>query len=238
MILTPANIQEADFRAGTIILVDKPSGWTSFDVVNKVRYAIRHKLGVKKIKVGHSGTLDPMATGLLILCTGKFTKKLHDLTGYDKSYDGTITLGATTASYDAELPPENEKPVGDISKEQVESIRQNFLGEFEQFPPIYSAIKKDGVAAYKIARKGGEIKMESRPVRVDALEMLEIDLPQLNFSVRCGKGFYVRSLAHDFGQKLGCGGYLSALRRTSIGDYRIEDAWNMDTLIKAIQEDT
>jgi tRNA pseudouridine55 synthase len=223
-----------DFQTGQMLLVDKPIGWTSFDVVNKVRFAIKHKLKVRKIKVGHSGTLDPMATGLLIICTGKWTKALHELQGLDKVYTGEITVGATTATYDGEAVPENQKPYTHLTQEMILSQTDEFQGPLNQIPPIFSAIKKDGVAAYQLARRGKEIELEPRPVVIHSFQIDRIDLPKISFIVRCSKGFYVRSLAHDFGSALGTGGYLSALRRTAIGAYRVEDAWNLEDLIQSI----
>lgn len=225
-----------DFLAGRLLLVDKPKGWTSFDVVNKVRFALKHKLGVKKIKVGHSGTLDPMATGLLLICTGKATKALAQLQGLDKVYSGEITLGATTPTYDAESAPENERPTEDISDEQIIEASKKFHGEMDQVPPIYSAIKKDGVAAYTLARRGKEVKLEPRRVQIHAFNILEVDIPRVRFRVHCSKGFYVRSLAHDIGDAIGSGGYLSMLRRESVGSFHVGNAWTIDQLILAIRQ--
>ncbi len=225
-----------DFLAGRLLLVDKPIGWTSFDVVNKVRYALRHKLGVKKIKVGHSGTLDPMATGLLLLCTGKFTKALARLQGLDKVYTGEITLGATTPTYDAESEPENQKPTENLTKALILDASRKFHGELDQVPPVFSAIKKDGVAAYTLARRGKEVSLEARRVTIHDFQILEVEIPFVRFRVHCSKGFYVRSLAHDFGHALGTGGYLSALRRESVGPYQVRDAWKLDQLTEAIRQ--
>ena len=224
-----------DFLAGELILVDKPLEWTSFDVCNKLRGALKSVLRVKKIKVGHSGTLDPLATGLLVIATGKKTKALHDLTGLDKRYNGTIRLGATTASYDAELPEENICSVDHLSKEDILLKVKSFLGESLQLPPIYSAVKKDGVPAYKVARAKGEIKMEPRPIRIDRFDILSVNLPQVGFDCSCAKGTYIRSLAHDLGQELGVGGYLSSLRRTEIGDFSIDNAKTVEEWLEIFE---
>ena len=220
---------------GSCLLVDKPQNWTSFDVVNKIRGALRHNLGLKKIKVGHAGTLDPMATGLLLICTGKFTKKLADFQGLGKEYMGTITLGATTPSYDKETEPDSVFPYNHITKDQIEVVRQQFLGEIDQFPPMYSAIKVDGQPLYKKARKGEVVAVKSRPVTIHEFEITNIELPDVTFRVACSKGTYIRSLAHDFGAALNNGAHLSALRRTKIGHFNIDDAWKLEALIEHIE---
>ncbi|MEQ8706503.1 MAG: tRNA pseudouridine(55) synthase TruB [Phaeodactylibacter sp.] len=225
-----------DFKAGTTLLVDKPQGWTSFDVVNKVRYKIKHRLKVKKIKVGHSGTLDPMATGLLILCTGKFTKTLHQLQGLSKAYTGTMYLGATTPSYDAESEVQDRFPTAHITPELIEQARQQFLGKIQQVPPMFSAIKVDGQPLYKKARKGETVEIEPREVEIFDFKITRIDLPEIDFEVSCSKGTYIRSLAHDFGKALNSGAYLTALRRTKVGDFDIQDAWSLDQLVEFIEE--
>jgi len=233
--IEPVNhIDTADFLEGALLLVDKPQGWTSFDVVNKVRWLLRKKLEVKKIKVGHSGTLDPMATGLLLICTGKWTKKLNELQGLDKAYTGTITLGGETPSFDAETEVINEKPIDKIDLATVEMVIEQFVGEIDQVPPVYSAIKVDGKRLYKSARAGKEVKPEPRRVMVEEFEVKRFELPQIDFVVRCSKGTYVRSLAHDLGQKLGCGGYLSALRRTEVGPYHVRDSFQVSELVEKL----
>ena len=221
---------------GTCLLVDKPSGWTSFDVVNKIRSSLKYNLGLKKLKVGHAGTLDPLATGLLIICTGKFTKKLSEYQGLVKEYIGTISLGATTPSFDSETEPDGRFPVEHITPELVEEARQKFLGDLEQLPPIYSAIKVDGQPLYKKARKGEMVEVKPRPVHIYEFELTKMDIPNIDFRVKCSKGTYIRSLAHDFGKAMQSGAYLSALRRTKIGEHKIEDAWNLDALIDHIEE--
>ncbi len=223
------------FLDGTCILVDKPMSWTSFDVVNKIRSALKHNLGIRKIKVGHSGTLDPMATGLLVVCTGKHTKKLANYQGLGKEYEGTITLGATTPSYDAETEPDATFPISHITPEDIEKTRQDFIGELEQLPPMYSAIKVDGQPLYKKARKGEKVEVKPRSVIIEEFEITNVDLPTIDFRVKCSKGTYIRSLAFDFGKALNSGAYLSRLRRTKIGQFRIEEAWNLESLIDHIE---
>ena len=225
-----------DFLAGETLLVDKPQGWTSFDVVNKIRYKLKHRLKVKKIKVGHAGTLDPMATGLLIICTGRYTKKLAEFQGLPKEYIGTLRLGGTTPSYDAESDVEESFPVNHITPELMEQARQQFLGDSEQVPPMFSAIKVDGQPLYKKARKGEMVEIEPRPVTIFEFSLTRIELPEVDFLVRCSKGTYIRSLAHDFGKALKSGAYLTALRRTRIGEFRIEDAWELEDLVEFLEE--
>lgn len=226
-----------NFQEGALLLVDKPKGWTSFDVVNKIRYSLKFKLGVKKIKVGHSGTLDPMATGLLIICTGKFTKRLEELQGLPKIYTGTIALGATTPSYDAETEIDGSYPTNHIDEALIESTKQKFIGDLEQIPPIFSAIKVDGQPLYKKARKGIKVEIKPRPVKIYQLDFQRIEIPEIDFIVKCSKGTYIRSLANDFGKALNSGGYLAALCRTQIGDYSLNDAWNLRDLIEHIEKE-
>lgn len=225
-----------DFKAGVRLLVDKPKDWTSFDVVNKIRHKIKKRLNVKKIKVGHAGTLDPMATGLLIICTGKATKTLDHYQGLPKEYTGTIKLGETTPSFDAETPVDAHYPTDHITEEAIEAARQQFIGDLEQIPPVFSAIKVDGQPLYKKARKGIKVKVEPRPVHIYAFEITRIALPEIDFRVRCSKGTYIRSLAHDFGKALDSGAHLIALRRTKIGDFHIDEAWQIKELVKVIKE--
>lgn len=224
-----------DFLAGSVLLVDKPKEWTSFDVVNKLRYRLKHLLGVKKIKVGHAGTLDPMATGLLIVCTGKFTKKLEKFQGLPKEYIGTFTLGATTPSYDAESEPTETFPIEHIDQELLENAREQFLGDIEQIPPMFSAIKVDGQPLYKKARKGQTVEIQPRPVHIAGFELTRFEAPELDFRIKCSKGTYIRSIAHDFGKALRSGAYLTALTRTKIGDFNLEDAWKLDDLVDYIE---
>lgn len=218
------------------MLIDKPLDWTSFDVVNKVRYKLKHKLQVKKIKVGHSGTLDPRATGLLMICTGRFTKKLNQLQGLSKTYTGTIMLGATTPSYDSEMEVDERFPTDHITPEILEAARQKFIGEIDQLPPIFSAIKVDGKPLYKRARKGEKVKVEPRKITINDFEITRIQLPEIDFKVSCSKGTYIRSLAYDFGKACGSGGYLTSLRRTKIGEYSIKNAWTLDDLLQHVED--
>jgi tRNA pseudouridine55 synthase len=218
------NLRDTDYLSGALILVDKPQGWTSFDVVNKIRGILRHKYGIKKIKVGHSGTLDPMATGLLLICTGKWTKELFHLTGLDKKYDGRITLGVETDSYDAEGKVVSTAEVPALTTEEIQSHLNRFLGDIEQFPPAFSAIKKEGTPLYALARAGKEVKTEARKVHVHSITLKAYEAPVIDFTVHCGSGFYVRSLAHDLGAWIGCGAHLSGLVRTSVGEYDLKNA--------------
>jgi tRNA pseudouridine55 synthase len=235
-ILSPENFDSIDFQEGTIILVDKPKDWTSFDVVNKVRGQLKRALGVKKIKVGHSGTLDPMATGLLLLCTGKYTKLLHTLQNENKTYTGRMVLGATTPSYDAESEINEKLPIDHITEASILQTVPIFKGEIEQMPPMFSAIKVNGQPLYKLARRGESIELEPRKIRIDTFDITNIELPYLEFEVACSKGTYIRSLAHDFGRALNSGAYLDVLRRTRVGDFSIDKAWNLDDLVTAIKE--
>jgi len=210
------------FDQGQVLLIDKPLQWTSFDVVRRIRHLIRVK------KVGHAGTLDPLATGLLIICTGKFTKKINEYMAREKEYTGTFTLGATTPTYDLESKPENFKSLDNISEGKIKSATKSFLGEIMQVPPAHSAIKVEGKRVYELARKGKEVKLEPRKLFVREFEITAIELPVLHFRVVCSTGTYIRSLANDFGEALMCGAYLSSLRRTRIGEFKIEDAFSME----------
>ncbi len=218
------------FEEGKVILIDKPLHWTSFDVVRKIRSTLKIK------KVGHAGTLDPLATGLLIVCTGKFTKKINEYMAQVKEYTGTFTIGATTPTYDKESTPENFKPYAHITQEEINISTQKFLGEIQQYPPIYSAIKKDGVALYELARRGEDVELKVRTVKIDEFEITDIQLPIVSFRVLCGTGTYIRSLAHDMGLVLGCGAYLSELRRTKIGDMNVDDAKTMEAFMAYVAE--
>lgn len=235
MIPVTKNIEEADFLEGALLLIDKPLTWTSFDVVNKVRYALKHKLGVKKIKVGHAGTLDPLATGLLIVCTGKFTKLINDLQNLDKTYSGTLKLGAVTPSFDGETEETETFPITAISEVDLNRAAQAFTGEIIQYPPAYSAVKIDGVASYKRVRSGEEVKMKSRKVTIHQFDIVNVNMPFVDFEVSCTKGTYIRSLADDFGKKLNNGAYLTKLRRITTAGYSIVDAWDLESLIEAIK---
>jgi len=219
-----------DFIGGEVLLVDKPLHWTSFDVVAKLRNLCKIK------RVGHAGTLDPLATGLLIVCTGKKTKSIQQYQDLKKTYQGTICLGATTPTYDAEFPPENLKSYHHITEEQVkEVIEKHFSGEISQVPPIYSAIKIQGKTAYQLARKGKEVELQPRTVHIYKFEILRFELPYIEVEIECSKGTYIRSIAHDLGQILDTGGYLSRLRRTKIGDFNVSDAKTMEEWIETLK---
>jgi len=213
-----------DFQNGQVLLIDKPLRWTSFQAVNKLRWAIRTTFDIKKIKVGHAGTLDPLATGLLIICTGKFTKQINEYQGLEKEYTGTFTVGATTPSYDLETAIDSNYPVLHITDELIHETTSEFLGEIKQIPPIFSAISQGGERLYKAARRGEVVEIKSRIVSIYEFEITRIELPQIDFRVVCSKGTYIRSLAHDFGKALNSGAHLSSLRRTKIGNFSVRDA--------------
>lgn len=213
-----------DFLNGEILLIDKPLEWSSFQAVNALKWAIRKKFNLKKIKIGHAGTLDPLATGLLVICTGKFTKKIPELQGQVKEYTGTFTLGATTPSYDLETEVHQTFPIDHISETAIKEAAKQFLGEIDQVPPVFSALKKDGKRLYELAREGKEVDIKSRKVEILEFEITRVTLPEVDFRVVCSKGTYIRSLAHDFGKALGSGAHLSALRRTKIGDFNVNNA--------------
>lgn len=225
-----------DFIAGETILVDKPFGWTSFDVVNKIRWNLKQKLNVKKIKVGHAGTLDPLATGLLVICTGKHTKNIDQLTTVSKSYTGTILLGKTTPSFDLETAFDAECEILHINKEMLEEVRHSFMGIQEQIPPVFSAKQIDGKRAYDYAREGKSIEMKSNKIEIFSFQINTARFPEIDFEIHCSKGTYIRSIASDFGKKLASGGTLIALRRISSGDKLIEDAKSVDEWLKFILE--
>lgn len=213
-----------DFLNGQILLIDKPLEWSSFQAVNALKWAIRKKFQLKKVKIGHAGTLDPLATGLLIICTGKFTKKIPELQGQVKEYTGTITLGATRPSYDMETEINETFPTEHITDEAIQTATEQFLGEIDQVPPVFSALKKDGKRLYELAREGKEVEIKSRKIEISEFEITRIEFPDVDFRVVCSKGTYIRSLAHDFGKALDSGAYLSALRRTKIGDFNVDNA--------------
>ncbi|NND62972.1 MAG: tRNA pseudouridine(55) synthase TruB [Flavobacteriaceae bacterium] len=225
-----------DFQNGQLILIDKPLEWTSFQVVNKVRWLIKKQFGIKKIKVGHAGTLDPLATGLLILCTGKFTKRIETYQAQQKEYTGTFTLGATTPSYDLETEINQEFDISEITQQEILDATQQFIGKIKQKPPVFSALKKDGKRLYEYARSGEEVEVPSREVEISAFDISEIKLPEIKFRVVCSKGTYIRSLAHDFGKALNNGAYLSELRRTKIGDYDVENAMSIEEFEKKLKD--
>lgn len=214
-----------DWLEGQIILIDKPLTWSSFQAVNKLKYVLKRNFDLpKKFKIGHAGTLDPLATGLLIICTGKFTKKITEIQAQTKEYTGTVTVGATTPSYDMETEVNATFPTNQITRELVKEAKRQFIGEIDQKPPVFSAIKKDGIRMYEHARAGEEVEMASRKTTIYEFEITRCELPEIDFRVTCSKGTYIRSLAYDFGLALQSGGYLSALRRTKIGDFDVANA--------------
>lgn len=223
--------QKNTFEEGRILLINKPLYWTSFDAVRKIRNLTRTK------KVGHAGTLDPLATGLLIVCTGKFTKKINAYMAQEKEYTGTITLGAVTPTYDLESQPQDLKPVDHLTEEDLRQATQPFTGNILQTPPIHSAIKKEGQRVYELARRGEEVKLEPRPVTVAEFSLTKIELPVVHFKVVCSTGTYIRSLANDFGAQLGCGGYLSSLCRTRIGAFTLAESITLDQLEEAVKSE-
>ncbi len=216
------------FLEGQVLLFDKPLGWSSFQVVNSARWTLRKKFALKKIKVGHAGTLDPLATGLLVVCTGAFTKRISQIQEERKEYTGTIILGATTPSYDLETPIDQTYPTAHIHKDDILKVSSDFTGKIEQRPPVFSAIKKDGKRLYEYARKGKEVAVKPREIEIFEFEITGVSLPEVHFRVVCSKGTYIRSLAHDFGLSLNSGGHLSALRRTKIGPYSVDNAITPD----------
>lgn len=211
----------AELKEGAVILIDKPYKWSSFQAINKVKYAT-------KAKIGHAGTLDPLATGLLICCTGKFTKKISEYQRLPKEYTGVFHLGATTPTYDLESEPTDFKPTNHLTEEAIKAATAQFTGEIQQVPPIHSAIKKDGKRAYELARAGKEIELQARTITISEFEITAINLPEVHFRVLCSTGTYIRSLAQDFGQALGCGAYLQELRRTRIGEFNVDGALSPD----------
>lgn len=226
--------KDVNFIEGATLLVDKPLHWTSFDVVNKLRYAISKAVG-QRLKVGHAGTLDPLATGLLIVCSGKMTKQIDGIQAQEKEYTGTLKLGETTPSYDAETEPNGVYPIAHITEQAIQEATKSFLGNILQIPPIFSAIKVGGKTLYEQARKGKEVEIMPRPVEIKLFEITRIEMPFIDFRVICSKGTYIRSLAHDFGKTLHSGAYLTALRRTRSGDFSIEDALSVEDWIKQIK---
>lgn len=227
--MTNKSLNAEDYKEGQVILIDKPLEWTSFQVVNKMRWLIRQAFGIKKIKVGHAGTLDPLASGLLIICTGKFTKKIDTYQAQEKEYTGTFTLGATTPSYDLETEVDQTFDISQLTSEEIKAAIPQFLGEIQQQPPVFSALKRDGKRLYEFARNGEEVDIPFRTVTISEFKITKIDLPKVDFRVVCSKGTYIRSLANDFGKALDNGAHLSALRRTKIGEFSVENALSINT---------
>lgn len=225
-----------DFEKGEVLLIDKPLNWTSFDVVNKLRYKISKKVGVKRIKIGHAGTLDPLATGLLIICTGKMTKQIDTFQAQEKEYTGSLMLGSTTPSYDLETEVQFFADYQHLTKEEIIEKTKLFIGTINQKPPIFSAIKVNGKPLYQSARKRQDVEIPTKQVRIDDFDITNIDLPKIDFRVKCSKGTYIRSLANDFGQVLNVGAYLSSLQRTKIGDYSLENAYQLEDFLQKLEE--
>ena len=226
-----------DYQNGQIILIDKPLQWTSFQAVNKMKYALINKAGLpKKFKIGHAGTLDPLATGLLIVCTGKFTKRITEIQSQVKEYTGTFHIGATTPSYDLETEINQNFPISHIDEVLIQEAVKQFLGEIDQKPPIYSAIKKDGIRLYEHARAGESIEIAFRKTTIYEFEITRIALPEIDFRVVCSKGTYIRSLAFDFGKALNSGAHLTALRRTKIGEYDVKNALDVNVFEESLLE--
>lgn len=224
-----------DYQAGEVLLIDKPLNWTSFQVVNKLRWEIRQAFNIKKIKVGHAGTLDPLATGLLVICTGKMTKQIDTFQGQIKEYTGTFVLGGTTPSYDLETEINETFETAHITEDLIHSTTAQFTGDIEQFPPIFSALKKDGKRLYEYARAGETVEIKSRKVQVSEFEITKINGLNIDFRIVCSKGTYIRSLAHDFGKALQSGAHLSALRRTKIGDFNVAKGESIEDFIASLK---
>ena len=227
-------IKAEDFQEGKVLLIDKPLDWTSFQVVNKLRWEIRRAHKIKKIKVGHAGTLDPLATGLLVICTGKMTKNIDSFQAQIKEYTGTFVLGGTTPSYDLETEIDQTYPTDHLTEELIHNATAQFIGEISQFPPVFSALKKDGKRLYEYARAGEAVDIPSRQVHISEFEITRIHNLEIDFRVVCSKGTYIRSLANDFGKALHSGAHLSALRRTKIGDFDVQNAVSIENFIKAL----
>lgn len=217
------------YEEGQVVLINKPLKWTSFDVVRKIR-------NTTNAKTGHAGTLDPLATGLLICCTGKMTKKINEYQAQEKEYTGTFTLGSVTPTYDLESEPTDFKPLDGIDEQTIHAATAQFMGAQQQLPPIHSAIKQNGKPIYELARKGVEVKVEPRSIFIKEFEITAVELPVVHFRVVCSTGTYIRSLANDFGAALGCGGYMSSLCRTRIGAFKLEDAWEIEQFIEEVKK--
>lgn len=225
-----------NFLDGEILCFDKPLEWTSFDLVNKVRYMIKRKLGVKKFKIGHAGTLDPLATGVLIVCTGKATKRIEEFQYQTKEYVATLRLGATTPSFDLEQEIDAEYPTEHITREMVEETLKSFIGEIQQIPPVYSAVKVNGKRAYDYARKGNEVELKPKLLVIDEIELLDCQLPYITIRVVCSKGTYIRALARDIGIALKSGAHLTSLRRTRVGEFRVENCISLEQFQNIVNE--
>ena len=225
------KFQAEVLQEGMLFLIDKPLGWTSFQVVNKIRWHLKNQTGLKKLKVGHAGTLDPLATGLLLICTGKKTKTIHELQQKEKTYSGTICLGATTPSYDLETNIDAQFPIQHLSDDLLHETAKSLTGEIQQYPPLFSALKKEGKRLYEYARAGEKTTLEKRTVRVSRFDITDIKLPEVSFLVECSKGTYIRSLANDFGKKLKSGAHLTSLKRIKNGNFSLVDAYTMESVV-------
>lgn len=226
-----------DYKNGQLLLIDKPLEWTSFQVVNKLRWHIRKTFDIKKIKVGHAGTLDPLATGLLIICTGKKTKQIEQYQAQVKTYTGTFVLGSTTPSYDLETDIDATFSTAHITEDLIHQTTAQFTGNIEQFPPLFSALKKDGKRLYEFARAGKEVSISARNISVDFFKITAIRGLEVDFEIQCSKGTYIRSLAHDFGKALNSGAHLSALRRTKIGAFSVDNAMSVDAFMDSLKKE-
>lgn len=229
-------LTDQDYKDGQVLLFDKPLEWSSFQLVNKVRWLIRSNLNIKKIKVGHAGTLDPLATGLMIICTGKFTKRINEFMGQEKEYTGTFTLGGTTPSYDLETEIDETFSIEHITEEAIYAFAKANTGTIQQRPPVFSALKKDGKRLYEYARAGEEVDIPLRETVIHSFEITRIALPEVDFKVSCSKGTYIRALAYDFGKGLESGAHLTALRRTKIGEYSVDSATTVEAFVKAFED--
>ena len=225
------KFQAEVLQEGMLFLIDKPLGWTSFQVVNKIRWHLKNQTGLKKLKVGHAGTIDPLATGLLLICTGKKTKTIHELQQKEKTYSGTICLGATTPSYDLETNIDAQFPIQHLSDDLLHETAKSLTGEIQQYPPLFSALKKEGKRLYEYARAGEKTTLETRTVRITKFDITQIKLPEVHFLVECSKGTYIRSLAHDFGKKLKSGAHLTSLKRIKNGKFSLIDAFTMESVV-------
>mgnify|MGYP005721883333 FL=1 len=225
-----------EFKEGKLLLIDKPLKWSSFQVVNKLRWEIKKTFDIKKIKVGHAGTLDPLATGLLLVCTGKMTKQIQELQDQKKVYSGTMTLGSTTPSYDLETDINQKFSTDHICENILRETTKQFVGEIDQYPPLYSAIKKDGKRLYEYARLGQDIDIKPRKIFIESFNITKFQNQKVDFEVQCGKGTYIRSLANDFGKALNSGAHLSSLRRTKIGDFSINDAIKINEFVESLKK--
>lgn len=226
------------FEEGEVLLINKPLNWSSFDVINRFRYFLRKQCGIQKIKVGHAGTLDPLADGLLIVCTGKFTKRIEEFQGQEKEYTGTFRLGATTPSFDLEHEVDHTYETAHITPGMIQQAAESLTGEIMQLPPVFSAIKIGGKRAYKFARKDKDPELSPRPVHIREFEITRIEMPEVDFRISCSKGTYIRSIARDFGSSLQSGAHLTSLRRTRIGEFLLSNAWELEDLMEKIRQES